>query len=544
MKLRLPAVMGPQSAEFFASEMVELNPDQYSMVNKKFITLYLISVSWGAQHWKSPLRSIFAEIISTLTKSISKEKLIGFIQELAVLNDAHESRLATSYVKRVVTFASLLLVDLTENIDKFNVESLLAVFKATQSKIQEADEAYWEPIMTRMMAFYDKENAESVTRSDSDSEGVSEGSINPAISARQKMRNLVSPGVRPEVQVQEGLTFKIFNVERLQALAERAPSGGMTDPEGGKTKKVLMEISSNPLGSVRKLAQYKQGSLDSMYARFPHFKDVLDHIKEQITLKGCGSSGKPVLFPPILLRGNPGTGKSYFARELAKSLQVPCEGRDLSVTSEAFVLTGLDQSWRGAKPGLVFDTLIQGEYANPVLLLDEVDKARASGVNSSPIASLYSLLERDSACVFKDEFLPLELDTSKINWVLTANHGEIPEPIESRLDVFDIRDPSKEECKIIAQSVWHDVCEKELPSTHPFNLTLSEDILEIITSISPRIMRKVLTSAAGKATMQAQEEGFVVTEAQKLNITIEHLQMAMSKHLKKTKKPIGFHPSN
>lgn len=543
MKLRLPAVMGPHSADFFASEMVELSPDQYSMVNKKFITLYLISVSWGAQHWKSPLRSIFAEIVSTLTKSISKEKLIGFIQELAILNDAHESRLSGAYVKRVETFASLLAVDLTENIEKFNVESLLAVFKATQAKIQEASEEYWEPLMARMNTLYDKENAEAVTRTDADAEHAQEPSAGTITSARQKMRNLASPGIRPEVQVQEGFSFKIFSVERLQTLMDRTPSGGMMDPEGGKTKKVLMEVTSNPLGNVRKLAQYQEGSLNSMYARFPHFKDVLDHIKEQINLKGCGSSGKPVLFPPILLRGNPGTGKSYFTRELAKALNVPCESKDLSVTSEAFVLTGLDQSWRGAKPGLVFDTLVQGEYANPVLLLDEVDKARASGVNSSPIASLYSLLEKDSACVFKDEFLPLELDTSKINWVLTANHGDIPEPIESRLDVFDIRDPSKEESKIIAQSVWNDVCEKELPSTHPFSLTLSEDILEIITSISPRIMRKVLTTAAGKATLAAQAEGFVPSETQKLSITIEHLRLAIAKYQKK-KKPIGFNPSN
>ena len=544
MKLRLPAVMGPQSAEFFASEMVELSPDQYSMVNKKFITLYLISVSWGAQHWKSPLRSIFAEIVSTLTKNISKEKLIGFIQELSGLNDAHESRLAPNYVKRVETFASLLAVDLTENIEKFNVDSLLTVFKVTQAKVQEADEAYWEPVMTRMNVFYDRENAEAVTRSESDSESGDEVSAGTITSARQKMRNLASPGVRPEVQVQEGYTFKIFNADKLQSLVDRTPAGGMMDPEGGKTKKVLVEVMNNPLGNVRKLAQYQEGSLNSMYARFPHFKDVLDHIKEQITLKGCGASGKPVLFPPILLRGNPGTGKSYFARELAKALNVPCEGKDLSVTSEAFVLTGLDQSWRGAKPGMVFDTLVQGEYANPVLLLDEVDKARVSGVNSSPIASLYSLLERDSACVFKDEFLPLELDTSKINWVLTANHGEIPEPIESRLDVFEIRDPSKEECKIIAQSVWSDVCEKELPSTHPFSLTLSQDILEIITSISPRIMRKVLTSAAGKATLAAQNDNAVLAGDTKLSITIEHLRLAIAKHQKKSKKPIGFNPSN
>lgn len=311
---------------------------------------------------------------------------------------------------------------------------------------------------------------------------------------------------QPLTEAQTGATgdnpfMQVFDRKEVLEMLDRINSQPGGAGEENKKQLGLIQRMSNELGR-RPLVQFSQpDALMELYERFPHFSPVLDFVRSSLALSACGEEGAPAYVPPILLRGAPGAGKTYFAQELARVLETPFIERDLSVTSAAFVLNGMDSTWKNSKPGVVFEALVSGKTANPLILLNEVDKAAKTGSTSSPIAPLHALLEPTSASRFVDEFVPVPLDASKVIWVLTANNEHIPEPILSRLEVFDIPEPTPAECQKIAQSVWASVCERALPKGHGFPDKLTQALLERMSRLSPRIMRKALTHAASQAVL-------------------------------------------
>ena len=297
--------------------------------------------------------------------------------------------------------------------------------------------------------------------------------------------------------------LRVFNpaaaIEKLQSMG---PAGM---GEGNSQQRKLLDAMANDDG-LRALSEVPEGNpLAELYERFPHFGDVLDFITKSLALAGCGDEGRPARIPPILLRGEPGSGKTYFAQEVARLLGSHFVERDLSVTSEAFVISGMDSAWKGSKPGVVFEALVKGKTANPVILLNEVDKAVSRSTHNSPISAMYALLEPTSAARFVDEFVPVEIDASRVIWMLTANNGDIPEPVLSRLEVFDIRQPNHDECRAIAQSVWTGICSRTLPHGHGFATQLDETMLDAVAMLSPRVMRKALTLAASSAVVAGRK---------------------------------------
>jgi ATP-dependent Lon protease len=269
--------------------------------------------------------------------------------------------------------------------------------------------------------------------------------------------------------------------------------------EGNNQQRSVLERMAQESG-WRELTEVPEGEpLAELYRNFPHFKDVLDLVARSLAMAACGDSGSPVRVPPVLLRGAPGVGKTYFAQELARVMGTFFVEKDLSVLSEAFVLSGMDPSWKGSKPGVVFDAVVGGNAANPVICLNEVDKAKMTGTNQSPLAALYALLEPTSAERYCDEYLPVTFNASNIIWVLTANDGHIPEPLLHRLEVFDIPQPSQAQCQSVAQSVWEAVCRKTLPSGHGYSTELPVELLTVVSAANPRNMRKMLTRAVGQA---------------------------------------------
>lgn len=355
-----------------------------------------------------------------------------------------------------------------------------------------------------------------------------------AAPAPQLQLALVNPAAatKPEsaepadaVEALVGPSLQLFDPKEAGASLQR-----VRGDDGAVALKRLLVRMEKEHGRRRLGALPKFEALDRLEHRFPHFKEVLSFVRRSLALAGMGTEQGFVRVPPLLLRGEPGAGKSYFAQELAKALSVPYEERDLSVTSEAFVLMGMDSSWKNAKSGLVFEALYQGEVANPLVCLNEVDKARESGNSNSPISALYTLLEPANARRFKDEFVGVTMDASRIIWVLTANHGPLPEPILSRLEVFDIQQPSFEQCRQIAQSVWADLQVQEFPKGHGFSAELQEDLCDEVALLSPRIMRRVLARAAGEAALNGRA-----------NLTVQDILLARESCAPSGRKPsMGF----
>ena len=129
----------------------------------------------------------------------------------------------------------------------------------------------------------------------------------------------------------------------------------------------------------------------------------------------------------------------------------------MSSLTAGWILSGASSQWKGARPGKVFETLVDGAYANPVMVVDEIDKARGESAYD-PLGALYSLLEHDTAGKFMDEFAEIEIDASQAIWIATANdERSIPEPILNRVEVFEILAQTREQGMVIAGKIYADI---------------------------------------------------------------------------------------
>lgn len=246
-------------------------------------------------------------------------------------------------------------------------------------------------------------------------------------------------------------------------------------------------------------------AVDDLCETSPNFVDVVDDLRKYLALAVAGNEA--VQFTPILLLGKPGLGKTYFAKRLAQALGTGFEFVSMSSLTAGWVLTGASAQWNNARPGKVAKTLIEGEYANPVVVLDEVDKAGGDS-RYDPMGALYALLERGTAAHFKDEFIDVDMDASHILWVATANdESTIPEPILNRMNVYAIERPDALGAHRIALAVYHEI----LDAHHwPFPQEPSESVLERLSALPPRDMRKLLVDAFGTARLANRD--FLVPE--------------------------------
>ncbi len=236
-------------------------------------------------------------------------------------------------------------------------------------------------------------------------------------------------------------------------------------------------------------------AIDALREDCPNFDEVLDDLARYLRLAHAGNRGFNVM--PILLLGGPGVGKTHFAKRLARAMGTEFELISMNALSAGFVITGSSASWRGAKCGKVAERLVRGQFANPVVVLDEVEKATGSS-QSDPLAALYQLLEPETAQAFRDEFIDVEIDASQICWVLTANSTEgIPAPLLNRMAVYEVPAPTLEQAAGIAQRMYASLL-KEL-NLDGFDERLMDAVLDKLAPVSPRDLRKTLLDSLGYA---------------------------------------------
>ncbi|MBC7994504.1 MAG: AAA family ATPase [Rhizobacter sp.] len=239
-------------------------------------------------------------------------------------------------------------------------------------------------------------------------------------------------------------------------------------------------------------------AMDHLYDDLPNFAEVLDDIKRQIAL--CEDSRDALEITPLLLLGPPGVGKTHFARELSMLLGTGMGFMSMSSMTAGWVLSGASSQWKGARPGKVFETLVDGQYANPVMVVDEIDKAGGEHAYD-PLGALYSLLEHDTAGSFTDEFAEVPIDASQVIWVATANDGRsIPEPILNRMNVYEVAAPDRDAARHIAAKLY-----RSIRSDHDWGSRFApepgHDVLDCMAEMAPRDMRRAWMTAFGNAKL-------------------------------------------
>jgi ATP-dependent Lon protease len=239
-------------------------------------------------------------------------------------------------------------------------------------------------------------------------------------------------------------------------------------------------------------------AMDHLYDELPNFRVVLDDIRRQLAL--CQDSRDALEITPMLLLGPPGVGKTYFAREVAKLLGTGMGFVSMSSLTAGWVLSGASSQWKGARPGKVFETLVDGQYANPVMVVDEIDKARGEHAYD-PMGALYSLLEHDTAGTFTDEFAEVAIDASQVIWVATANDERaIPDPILNRMNVYQVEVPDREAARSIARRLYHHI-RSEHDWGRRFECDPGNAVLDRFSELAPREMRRAWMTAFGNAKL-------------------------------------------
>jgi ATP-dependent Lon protease len=296
------------------------------------------------------------------------------------------------------------------------------------------------------------------------------------------------------------------------------PIAGFKDVyDVGAVEKALQELSPTASEALRAVYEkmlrlggqrftVKPSALPEMQRlveELPNFRAALEDIRKHLAL--CIDSNDSIELPPMLLLGAPGIGKTHFARKIAQLLGTGFGFVPMSSLTAGWVLSGASSQWKNAKPGKVFDTFLNGDYANPVIVVDEVDKASGDG-QYDPLGALYELLEQDTATRFVDEFVELPIDASGAVWLATANDAaQIPEPLLNRLAVYEIEAPDSEGARAIALNIY-----REIRDAHDWGKRFPEkpesSTLDKLASLPPREMRRALQGAFGNAKIAGRSE--------------------------------------
>lgn len=247
------------------------------------------------------------------------------------------------------------------------------------------------------------------------------------------------------------LTYPVFKSDQALALLQGLGKGDKDDHE--RLEKIYRELLQRGT-TLRTIARAKSlKPLHALAATQPHMKEVVNFIISHIKL--AQRSRQPVRLPPMLLLGEPGVGKTHFALALAKALSTTVHIQQMDSDLTSSFLMGSDRKWGNSQHGMLFDRLVLGQYANPIVVLDELDKSQRSLSYGSPLSSLYSVLEPLSAKCVRDISLLFEFDASQVTWIATANDVRLLDgPLRSRFKAFEITPPeTAAECLDLAGAV-------------------------------------------------------------------------------------------
>jgi hypothetical protein len=257
------------------------------------------------------------------------------------------------------------------------------------------------------------------------------------------------------------------------------------------------------IGSPELNYQAMAENLQTLAMMHPNFREVIQLISEQLTLAQV--QGKPLPVPPLLLSGPPGVGKTHFALSLKKALGRFLLTHSMDSSHTSADLLGSASNWGNTRPGLVFDLVCLGERADPIILLDEIDKGgdRIYG-GQDPLAPLHSLLEPLTSMRVKDISAGMQFDSSHILWIATANHPErIPDSLLSRFQLFKIDEPSARDAIPMAQAISASVVQElDLPGfKRP-----GKSIALALAHLTPRKQNQALRQAVAKALLNRRDQ--------------------------------------
>ncbi len=305
-------------------------------------------------------------------------------------------------------------------------------------------------------------------------------------------------------------TAVLREVDKLERTSEQSPEHGWIRTWLDTVLEVPWGVQSDDNLDVGAAA----GILDEDHDGLKDVKErILEHlaVRKLRTDRGLVSTGPRGSGAILALVGPPGVGKTSLGESVARALGRKFVRVALGGVRDEAEIRGHRRTYVGAQPGRLVRALREAGTMNPVIVLDEVDKLGAD-YRGDPSSALLEVLDPAQNHTFRDHYLEVELDLSKVLFLATANVAEtIPGPLLDRMEVIRLDGYTEDEKVTIAR---HHLLRRQLERTglRADEVEVSDDTLRVISADYTReagvrnlereigrLLRKVATKLASGA---------------------------------------------